>query len=128
MASEWIKDVICDSGTPVQQCEFCGRTHFAGSGYGMDEGELERLQKKASEIPSFFVQHDGQDGISYGWIEGTTYVWNCGCQKSEERLKRIEEWIWSHQRIITSYLRKRIDAQKAAAEASEQMLKSIEEA
>lgn len=126
MASEWIKDVICNGGTPVQQCEFCGRTHFTGSGYGMDEGELERLQKRASEAPSFFVQHNEQDGISYGQIEGTTYVWNCGCEKSEARLKRIEEWIWSHQHIVTGYIRKRLNAMKEEIDIREEMLKSID--
>ena len=125
-ASEWIKDVVCDSGTVSADCDFCHRVHYVGTGYGMDEGELEGLNKKREAQPDRYVRHDGFDSISIGHIEGNQYVWGCGCKQSEERLKRIENWIWSHQRIITSYMRKRIDDEKAETSMTESLLKSIE--
>ena len=126
MASEWIKDVICDGGTPQAMCGFCNRTHYISSGYAMDQGELEGLKKKAADRPDKYVARSDADTISYGYIEGQQYVWNCGCAQSESRLTRIEEWIWSHQKIIANYLRKRIDAQKAAIDECADNLKAIE--
>ena len=126
MASEHIKDVVCDGGTCSAVCDFCNRTHFVSSGLHMDSGELEELERNAAEKPERYVRRSDADVISYGYIEGNQYVWNCGCAKSEERLKRIEDWIWSHQKIIAAYLRKRIEAQKAAIDECADNLKAIE--
>lgn len=119
-ASEAIKDAICDGGTPVSQCGFCHCTHY-GNGRDMDEGEWDRLEKKRDGAPEFFKGHD-YDSISIGQIEGTNYVWNCGCEQSEERLSRIENFLWGHQRIIDSYYKRRIKDMKEEAATREKMV------
>lgn len=109
-ASEFIKDAICKGGAPVSVCGFCNRINFATSGMDMDEGELEQLQANEAAHPEKYHAISQYDSVSIGEIEGTNYVWGCGCKQSEERLSRIENFLWSHQAIIATYFRRRLKA------------------
>lgn len=126
-ASEWIKDAITCAGSPCQVCDFCQRTHYVGSGLFMDDGELDELIKKEEAEPSKYVSNVEADSISYGQIEGRTYVWNCGCEQSEERLARIENFIWTHRHLIHSYFVRRGKARAAEAQEVSDTLKGIQE-
>ena len=119
-ASEWIKDAICDAGTPVATCDFCNRTHFATG--GLDEAEAEAYEEQRQATPTRYVPHGDRDGLSIGHIEGKCYVWNCGCPASEDRLARIEAFLWGNQTVITRYYRRRIQAMKDEAAAREAMV------
>jgi hypothetical protein len=119
-ASEWIKSAICDAGTPVATCDFCGRLHYAVT--GVEEQERERYESIKASEPAMVVPHEDCDGLSIGHIEGQCYVWSCGCPASEKRLAQIEAFLWEHQVIISRYYRRRIQAMKDEAMAREALV------
>lgn len=125
--SNWIKNAITPCGTPVQVCDFCNRTHYVASGRFMDDGELEEIMKKEAAEPEKYCANVMDDSISCGQIEGKTYVWGCGCKESEERLSRIENWIWNHRHLIATYLELRVKSMREEVESASHVLKVIQE-
>jgi len=124
-ASDDIKDAVCDGGTPVADCDFCGRTHYTASGYCMDEGELERLEKQRAKFPARYIANHASDSISIGHIEDKQYVWNCGCEASEKRLSMIEEFLRTHMVVVLKFYRVRAKRLKETAAAQERMLSDV---
>lgn len=122
--SEWIEDVVCSSGTPVQECGHCGRVNYNASGEYMDEGELEELEAKTQKNPDDFHPQGGE--IRWGFVTGIATVIGCPCNF----LTYWENIIWLERRNISQYLNKRASAQMKSAqedhELSEVAAKSVE--
>jgi hypothetical protein len=97
--SEEFADVLCDGGTPAAECEFCGVTHYVGSGHYMDEGELECLQQAAKAEPEKYQENNTSDAISFGYIDGRRFVWGCPCNS----VRKYEDWINNHRTLILRY-------------------------
>jgi hypothetical protein len=102
-ASQLFMNLVCDGGTPSIDCQLCGRTHFA-SGPSSDEPdeEVKRLRQLATEQPSKYCESTN-DSIGYGHIDGKQVAWDCPCR----RLRRYEDFIWSHRALILAYLKAR---------------------
>lgn len=92
---EILKDVICDAGTEAATCGFCGKHHEAESSHA---------------------------SVSVGQLEGTVYVWGCGCQKSEERLSRVAEWLMDNRMTIARFYGKVSERMRAQADMISQSL------
>lgn len=86
-------DAVCDAGTPVADCTFCGKTFFAGGGDYMEEGELEELEAKAMAAPDKYEAVDSSS-VSYGHIFGRQVVWHCRCEKV--RANALTIWARRH--------------------------------
>lgn len=97
-------DAVTDTGTRVADCELCGRTIFENDEYagGWEEGELEKLRKKAEENPDKYVGYTDRS-VATGTINGQQVVTNCVCNE----LRRFEDWIWTHRHIIARYVERR---------------------
>lgn len=109
MEMKRLQDVVCDGGTPVADC-VCGRTHF-GDGDCMEEGEHERLLKKAQENPAKYISHPGAQSMSIGQFAGQNIVWGCQC----DALKKYERFIWENRSKIIEYIKARAEYEKAVA-------------
>jgi hypothetical protein len=113
--SDEFSRAVCDGGSPVHDCGFCGRTNFDLNGEFMDDGELERLLEKQKASPDKYFGQD--NGISSGWIGGKAYVWGCPCNKA----RPYENFIWNNRHVIMTYLHamtaKNLSDAKADAEA-----------
>lgn len=110
---------FCGGGTPVQRCDFCGRTNFDYNGEFMEEGELEGLLRKRSQEPDHYFGQDG--GISFGELNGRTLVWGCPCNKT----RPYEDFIWSHRLQITEYLKARIADRLRRAQSEADRVKDL---
>lgn len=91
-------DAVCDGGTPVADCGFCGKTFFAGDGDFMDEGELEKLEAKAAAAPDKYEAVDA-GSVSYGHIFGRQVVWHCRCEK----VKSNALTIWARRHTLLEF-------------------------
>lgn len=111
--SELFADIVCDGGTPVADCELCGRTHFATADRGVswEPGEVERLRAKAAENPDKYIEYPSDDCIGFGHIDGKQVVFMCPCN----RLSRYERFIICHQRMIVRFLKAINKAQQEKA-------------
>jgi hypothetical protein len=115
------------SGSIVIDCELCGRTHFGTRSPGFfDEGELDRLMKKAEADPIQYVADNTADSISWGTINGKQAVAGCPCNV----LTNYERFIWNHRFAIASFLSakssKRFDDAKRDCVAAESVKKSVQ--
>lgn len=121
--SEEFERAVLTGGSIVRDCDFCGRTHFADSREAGDwnEGELEELRKQSEEKPDKCVAHD-YDSIEYGEIAGRIAVLGCPCNS----LRRYEDWIWTHRRLIAKYLPTRAEAAKREADLEHALLGGLE--
>lgn len=89
----------------------CGRTYFASLECGWSEdGELERLQQQALVEPDKYID-TGHSGVSTTNL-GIEYVHECVCGTE----RRYEDWIWSHRRAITEYIKARSEKELKAAQ------------
>lgn len=89
---------ICDGGTPVNDCDLCGRVHFNSTGEYMDEGELEDLIAKQKKEPEKYYGQNGQ--IYHGEIDGKAVVYGCPCNG----LYLYERLIWNERHMISRYI------------------------
>lgn len=112
-ASELFCGLVFDGGTPAATCELCDREHYNLNGEYMDEGELKSFERKYKRDPQKYVPHDGQ--VHIGEIGGKQVVYGCECG----RLKNYEDFIWSHRRMITSYIQKRAESERKEAQETE---------
>jgi len=105
-------DVFTQGGTLVQQCGFCGRTHFAthNTESYYEPGELEKLREGLKQQPDKFVPQDCS-WISSGQLAGRVAVWGCPCVP--EKVSPYMAFIIDHRVEILDFLK-----QKAAAELS----------
>lgn len=117
--SDTFQDAFCDSGTPQQQCDFCGRISFDSNGEFMEEGELESLLQKSKETPDKYHPVDG--GVSFGHINGKTCVYGCPCNA----LRNYENFIWDHRIEISDYLRRRTEDNLKAAQIDAEACGSV---
>ncbi len=113
---ERLIDMVCDGGTPMATCGFCGRVHFTQQ--ELDPSEYRRFKQQAETNPEQFIEHDIENSISIGQFEGVIVVHDCRCN----RLQRYEEFIWNHREIILRYLKQRIEGEKRAAAALDDLL------
>jgi len=120
--SEMFADAVCDGGTPVADCELCGRTHYVSSGYCMEQGELADLEWKHQQEPEKYIPSDC-DSISIGHIDGRQVVYGCPCNK----LSRYEKFIWRHRFLIAKYLKRRSEEMMAEAESEVENARTIPE-
>lgn len=117
--SDWIEEAVCNSGSPVQECEHCGRTHYNSSGEHMEEGELEQFEAKAKISPDEFHGHDGD--VRWGLVMGKYTVIDCPCNF----LTRWEKIIWNDRQQIARYLRNRSATQMEKAKQDLEISESI---
>jgi len=112
--SEDFWDAITHAGSLVIDCEFCGRTHFAGlNGRGYyDDGEFEDLEHKAERSPDQYIGHYDCDSISFGTLNGKQAVYGCPCNE----VRRYEDFIWHDRSLIQKYLRARAERELRRAE------------
>jgi hypothetical protein len=107
-------NALIDSGSPVRDCEFCGRTHFADKDPMIDweEGEFEKLMIKHEKDPNKYVYHSNTDTVHWGTLAGKQYVDGCPCN----RARAYEDFIWQSRHLIASYLEERTTAQLGQAQ------------
>lgn len=111
-ASDLFMDLVCNQGTPSATCQLCGRSHFAsGSGsYNSDE-EIQRWRESAEKEPDKWCEVS-EDGLAFGHINGIQVVYDCPCHK----LRKYEDFIWSHRSLIINYIRQRTANELAEAQ------------
>lgn len=107
--SEEFSRAVCNGGTPVHDCGFCGRTNFDLNGEFMDEGELDRILENQKAYPDKYFGQD--NGINIGNLGGKTYVWGCPCNKAWP----YENFIWENRHTILTYLKARTEKNLRAA-------------
>jgi len=105
-----LEDAICNGGTPVAYCGFCGKVYYNSNGEFMDENELDDLEKKRVKNPKKYIPKDGT--ISHGHFAGREYVWGCRCAE----FLKYADFIWYNRFTIADYFRRRsrlelVDAQ-----------------
>ena len=92
-------DSICHAGSPVIECEFCGRIHYApNSDLDFEEGELEELEKKHEQDPRKYIRNP-DDAVSWGYLDGKQIVCGCPCNS----VLKYEKFIWNHRYVIAKY-------------------------
>lgn len=103
--SKEFMDAVVDGGGIWDECDLCGRTHFSSldANYDYEEGEYEELCEKEAKDPDSYMEADGS--VGYGYIDGKRAVWGCKCNG----MRKYEDWVWAHRRIITEYLSQRTD-------------------
>lgn len=120
--SQEFRDAICDGGTPVADCDFCGRTYFASDDGYFDPGELDDLKAKQQVKPDNYIQVEDQS-VSVGQIDGKTFVWQCDkC----EVVKRIERWVINHRWTLCRFLKSRAKEIAADAEMELSLVKELD--
>ena len=97
-ASDIIKDLVCDSGSQVVDCQHCGRVHYDSTGEFMKESELKKLDLKAENNPEKYIGHNGT--VHWGTVMGKSTVINCPCNF----LRMFENTVWSNRRLVSEYL------------------------
>jgi len=97
------------------KCEACGRTYFVTSpGHGdYMAGELDALRAKAELEPEKYIEVDDFGSISFVELDGKQIVVGCLCDPT----KRYSDWIESHARQLTDYLKDYWATQKKNLEA-----------
>lgn len=118
--SEEFWDAIVNAGTLVQECGFCGKTHFADSG-DFEPEELEDLRKNAAANPEKYEEHCDCDAIHFGVFAGRSIVFNC-CEKE---LEKYENLIWSNRYIISKYFKARAKKELEAAQLQSEMIEGV---
>lgn len=118
-ASDLFASSFCDTGSPVADCELCGRTNFDFSGEFMEEGELETLLAKQEKQPEKY--HGQNNTISWGHINGRQFVWDCPCNL----LYRWEQFVWTHRFSIAIYLKKRAEQELKTAQMQHDQIKVV---
>jgi len=94
--SREFQDAVCHSGSTGILCQFCGVTYFC-----REDEDIDDLRRRAEEEPGKYVEV--QDWPRWGTLDGKQWVADCGCPRG----KQIEDFLWSHRRIISEYLRAR---------------------
>jgi hypothetical protein len=119
--SELFESVIRNAGSLVADCELCGRTHFATLEENtFDEGELAELRSKAKQHPDKYIEDPHYDSIAWGHIGGKQAVIGCPCNK----LRELEDLIWSSRNLILEYLDRRTKARLEAAKEDRDLVKA----
>jgi hypothetical protein len=112
LPSKEFMDAVCNSGSPDGDCQLCGRRHFAsGSRSDIDAGDLANYRARAQENPELYCESD-DDGISFGFLDGQQVVWGCPCG----RMRRYEDFIWSHREMIVTYIKARSKMERDEAQ------------
>ncbi len=95
-------------------CQLCGKTHIVNNiSEWEDEKELESFLKDANKNPNKYVVENSFNEIEWGRFDNRQVVVHCPCG----HLKKYEDFIWSHRKIIVDYLKSR--AKKEITEAQE---------
>jgi len=101
--SELFLDLIVNGGTPVNDCEHCGRTHYDSSGEFMEDGELKELERKHKLNPGKYHPQNGT--IRWGYLAGKQTVLGCPCNV----ITVYEDLFWSHRQMICEYVKNRAE-------------------
>lgn len=119
--SEAFEEAVSTGGGIVATCEHCKRVHFEDDERAGDfeEGELERLRAEAKADPDKTIANGG---VRTGEIDGCTVVIGCPCNA----LRKYEDWIWNHRRLIATYLPKRAKDEKAVADLAYALMEDLE--
>ena len=108
---------IFDSG--ISGCRrdcACGRTYFDGnpqSGWGWEDGELERLRRQMAEHPDLYVETDCSVGTMI--VNGYEVVYGCECNVA----KKYETFLVNQAERIAKYLNQRAKLLRQKADAIE---------
>lgn len=112
---------VCNGGSPVTQCELCGRLNFVGHARPEDdypESEVQDYIAKAEDFPDKYHAHDDSDYISHGAFDGKELVWGCPCNLAS----RYEQFLWAHRHVIADYFQNvaaRLQGQRNEAKRTE---------
>ncbi len=120
--SDMFAEIICNGGTPVSDCELCGRTHFNETGEYMDKGELEKLLERQQAEPDKYVAHDNQ--VYHGDFDSKRVVWDCPCNG----LRLYEEMLWGERHMISQYICARAEANLDVAQHDAEAATATKEA
>lgn len=126
--SDLIEDLVSRFGTPVQECEYCGRTNYDLTGEYMDEDEngnqveLEKLKKEHEANPEGYFAQPWT--IHWGNIFGKSSVIGCPCNI----LARLEQQIWNDRFLIAEYLTRRAAEQLKDAKQDTEAVEGLSEA
>jgi len=123
--SEEFLEAICDSGSIVIDCDFCGRTHFGNEEPGMDweEGEFERLFKPSKDNPDRYIYHSDRDTVHWGTLDGKQYVLDCPCNSAS----KYEDLFWRHRRTIADYFQARAKRELHDSKSNLELADSVSE-
>lgn len=100
--SELFDNLITRTSSPVETCEFCGRTCFEDdSRLDWEPGEYESLKQNQRTDPDKFY---AMTHVACGIINGKTGVIGCPCNWGQP----YENFIWTHRRFIMEYISARV--------------------
>ena len=115
-------EIVSNGYSIVADCGLCGRVCFENSEFAdWNLGEFDDLMSKRENDPERYV---ALDRIKTGIIDGKMAVANCPCNG----LRRFENFIWSHRKLIGSYVQKRTERMAELAlkdEADAELLKDF---
>lgn len=123
--SDEFMGAVCNAGSIVADCEFCGRTHFVDEHWGdFEEGEFENLMKKYEEDPDKYVFNNEYSSVSLGYLDGKQVVWGCPCNAGS----RYEEFMWNHRYIFRDYIKAKAKKIAENAEMETGLAKDVNKA
>jgi hypothetical protein len=112
--SEEFQDAVADEASLVQDCQLCGRTHFAthATETFYDDGELEKLRRRkeiatARGEANLYIEVDASS-VAHGTITGRTAVYGCVC--GWKSVRKYEDIFWLYRDAIAKYFAKRTKA------------------
>ncbi len=82
MTSERFDNAFTEAGGPIEECGFCGVTHFVGGRWQSDTEfaqEFGRLRKLSKKQPHNYIEHEGCDFVDFGFIGGKKFIPACAC-------------------------------------------------
>lgn len=97
MVSEHFVKAFVTGGSPVVECDFCGRTYYSTT--DLEEDELAHYNEKCVEKPNKYYP-EPFDSIEYLEVAGRKYAVECQCNA----LDPYEAFIWDHRNRIIDYL------------------------
>lgn len=100
--TDLFNDLIASTSSPVETCEFCGRTFFEDdSRLDWEPGEYEALKLNQKTSPEKFY---AMSHVACGTINGKSGVIGCPCNWGQP----FENFIWTHRRFIMEYISARV--------------------
>lgn len=108
MVSDHFFRAFVTGGSPVVECDFCGRTYYSTT--MLEEDELAYYNEKYAEKPSKYYP-EPFDSIEYLEVAGRRYACECQCNA----LEPYEAFIWDHRDRILDYLENRTTEMHTAA-------------
>ena len=103
-------------------CDLCGRVHFASWDPGAYErDDLKVLEKKAEKNPDKYINHT-DSSVGWGEFNGLQIIYGC----CDDKVKKFEDLIWGHRRLITHYLKARTAQAVETAKMEQDEVKDLE--